>query len=231
MHCVVTTQGVAVVGTLVRSNGLAGLNFPLRVSVARNTIREIGVYGKQVTGVYVSVAGFVDVTDNVIGGSPSSGIKVAVTFIGGHRFLYNHVFDMTRETTDMGAVNIHNRDRFYVNGDTRLFQTQVRLGQHKLLYDARSLVSLIVSWTADSTCVGLERQQVRRVPRALSARTCVRRRHAPDSVQGEIEANTSCFLIHLLLSGLVTPWTTNSLCVGLKGNVLESGTVRGASQG
>ena len=76
MHCVVTTQGVAVVGTLVRSNGLAGLNFPLRVSVARNTIREIGVYGKQVTGVYVSVAGFVDVTDNVIGGSPSSGIKV-----------------------------------------------------------------------------------------------------------------------------------------------------------
>lgn len=81
-------SGIAVVGTLVRSNGLAGRNFPLRVSVARNTIRQIGVYGKQVTGVYISVAGFVDVLDNVISGSPSSGIKTDDTFIGGHRFMY-----------------------------------------------------------------------------------------------------------------------------------------------
>lgn len=95
-------SGVAVVGSLVRSNGLAGRNFPLRVSVARNTISEVGVYGKQVTGVYVSTAGFVGVLDNVISGSPSSGIKVDDTFIGGHEFMYNHVFDTTRETTDMG---------------------------------------------------------------------------------------------------------------------------------
>ena len=105
-------SAVAVVGSLVRSSGLGGRNFPLRVSVARNHIHDIGVYGKQVSGVYISVAGFVNVSDNTIHGSPSSGIKTDDTFIGGHRLEYNHIYDTTREVTDMGPINIHNRDRF-----------------------------------------------------------------------------------------------------------------------
>ena len=117
-------SAVAVVGSLVRSSGLGGRNFPLRVSIARNHIHDIGVYGKQVSGVYISVAGFVNVSDNTIHGAPSSGIKTDDTFVGGHRLEYNHIYDTTREVTDMGPINIHNRDRFYVAGDMPVFQKQ-----------------------------------------------------------------------------------------------------------
>jgi hypothetical protein len=38
-------------------------------------------------------------------------------FVGGHQLNYNHIYDVCREVTDMGAVNLHNRDRFYVPYD------------------------------------------------------------------------------------------------------------------
>jgi hypothetical protein len=60
-------------------------------------------------------------------GSPSSGIKMDDTFIGGHQLSYHHIYDMTRETTDMGPVNLHNRDRFYVPGDTPMYSFEWRM--------------------------------------------------------------------------------------------------------
>jgi hypothetical protein len=45
-------------------------------------------------------------------------VKVNDGFVGGHQLNYNHIYDVCRETTDMGAVNLHNRDRFYVPFDS-----------------------------------------------------------------------------------------------------------------
>jgi len=118
-------SGVAVMGSLVRSTGLGGLNFPLRVNISGNRISEIGSFGKQVSGIFVSIAGFVTMSDNVIHGSPSSGIKINDGFVGGHVTQYNHIYDVTRETTDMGAINLHNRDRFYVPGDSPVWNKVV----------------------------------------------------------------------------------------------------------
>eukprot|EP00937_MAST-01D_sp_MAST-1D-sp2_P000443 g443.t1 len=121
-------SGVAIVGSLTRSTGLGALNYPRRVNVTRNRIHGMGVYGKQVTGVYVAVAGAVSVTDNTIHGSPSSGIKLDETFVGGHDVSYNDVYDVTREVTDMGAINLHSRDRFYVPGDSPVWNKNKKPG-------------------------------------------------------------------------------------------------------
>eukprot|EP01052_Picozoa_sp_SAG31_P042020 SAG31_NODE_6541_length_1982_cov_1.657461_2_plen_322_part_00 len=46
-------------------------------------------------------------------------------FVGGHVFEHNHIFDVCREVTDMGAINLHNRDRYYYNFGTSIYdQTQ-----------------------------------------------------------------------------------------------------------
>lgn len=118
-------SGIAVLGSMLRSTGLGARHFPLNVSIRHNTIREIGRFGKQVAGLFISTAGFVTASDNTISGSPSSGLKINDGFIGGHVFEYNHIFDVCREVTDMGAINLHNRDRFYYNFGTSIYdQTQ-----------------------------------------------------------------------------------------------------------
>ena len=43
-------SGVAIMGSMLRSTGLGARQFPLNVSVSANTIRDIGRFGKQVTG-------------------------------------------------------------------------------------------------------------------------------------------------------------------------------------
>eukprot|EP00935_MAST-01C_sp_MAST-1C-sp1_P002386 g2386.t1 len=111
-------SAVAIMGDLHRSTGLSALNYPLHINVSSNYMHDIGIYGKQTTGVFISTAGFVTVQDNVIHTSPSSGLKVNDNFVGGHQLNYNHIYDVCRETTDMGAVNLHNRDRFYVPFDS-----------------------------------------------------------------------------------------------------------------
>lgn len=73
-------SGVAVMGDLLRSTGLGARQFPYNVSVRNNTIREIGRFGKQVSGLFISTAGFVTASDNVISGSPSRCATKAAPF-------------------------------------------------------------------------------------------------------------------------------------------------------
>ena len=114
-------SGVVVLGDMLRSTGLGARHYPLNISVSGNNITEIGRFGKQVSGLFISTAGFVTASDNRISGSPSSGLKINDGFVGGHLFEHNHISDTCREVTDMGAINLHNRDRFYYNFGTSIY--------------------------------------------------------------------------------------------------------------
>ena len=118
-------SGVAVSGSLVRSSGLGNLNFPNVVDVSNNTIFDIGIFGKQVSAVFISASGNVTVSDNRISGSPSSGVKINDGFVGGHKIIWNHISNTTREVSDMGTINLHNRDRFYTPWDSPVWNKKV----------------------------------------------------------------------------------------------------------
>lgn len=101
-HCAVGHTGdsaIAVVGDMARSTGLSGRNYPENITIHSNAIHDLGVYGKQVSGVFVAVAASVNVSNNVFTSGPSSAVKLNDGFHGGHTIAYNHMVDFPREVS------------------------------------------------------------------------------------------------------------------------------------
>lgn len=103
---------VAVVGYLYRSTG-STLLFPKQCTVSQNYMHDIGFYGKQTAGVFVSVAKQIVVSNNLIHTMPRAAILVNDGYNGGHIVEYNEAYNCVQETSDHACFNSWGRERFW----------------------------------------------------------------------------------------------------------------------
>ncbi|BBI35857.1 right-handed parallel beta-helix repeat-containing protein [Cohnella abietis] len=87
--------------------------YPANITISNNKIHDIGVYGKQTAGVFISVSRDNIVSHNEIFRLPRAAICINDGTWGGHVIEYNDVYDTVRETGDHGPFNSWGRDRFW----------------------------------------------------------------------------------------------------------------------
>ena len=93
--------------------GPRSTNYPALCVIHNNLIHNIGIFGKQTAGVFVSMAAEITVSHNTIYRVPRAGICVNDGTWGGHLIEYNDVFNTVRETGDHGPFNSWGRDRHW----------------------------------------------------------------------------------------------------------------------
>ena len=85
--------------------------YPEECVVSNNLIRDIGVYGKQTAGVFVSMATKNTISHNKIYNTPRAAICINDGFLGGHIIEYNDIYKTVNETSDHGPFNFWGRER------------------------------------------------------------------------------------------------------------------------
>jgi GH35 family endo-1,4-beta-xylanase len=105
-------SAVCLVGSLGTTNGTRR-SFPYECAVSNNLIRDCGVFGKQIAGIYISRAKRITAAHNTIFNMPRAGICIGDGTWGGHVIEYNHIHDTVRETGDHGPFNAWGRDRYW----------------------------------------------------------------------------------------------------------------------
>lgn len=87
--------------------------FPFECRVEHNIITRCGMFGKQVAGVFISVAKRIAAGHNHIYNMPRAGICINDGTWGGHVIEYNRIHDTCLETGDHGPFNAWGRDRYW----------------------------------------------------------------------------------------------------------------------
>ena len=105
--------------------GPATENYPALCVIHNNLIHDIGLIGKQVAGVFISMASQITVSHNTIYHIPRAAICINDGTWGGHVIEFNDAFDMVRETGDHGPFNSWGRDRHWNTADYRAKETGV----------------------------------------------------------------------------------------------------------
>jgi len=105
-------SAVCFVGTLEFTNG-TDKAFPYECEAVNNLIRDCGVFGKQVAGVYISRAKRIRAAHNLIYNMPRAGICIGDGTWGGHVIEFNHVYNCIRETWDHGPFNSWGREGYW----------------------------------------------------------------------------------------------------------------------
>ena len=101
-----------------KTPGPASPNHPADCLVANNHVHHIGVFGKQVAGVFISMAEKITVSHNTIHDVPRAAICINDGSWGGHVVEFNDLYNTVRETGDHGPFNSWGRDRHWsVRGD------------------------------------------------------------------------------------------------------------------
>jgi len=85
---------------------------PVNNLISNNHMHEIGVYGKQTSCYFQSLAYRTTVKDNVCYNGPRAGINFNDGFGGGNTVEGNLVFNMVRETGDHGPFNSWDRQPY-----------------------------------------------------------------------------------------------------------------------
>jgi len=88
-------------------------SFPYECRAENNLIRDCGVFGKQIAGVYISRAKRITAAHNDIARMPRAGICIGDGTWGGHVIEHNLIRDTCRETGDHGPFNAWGRDAFW----------------------------------------------------------------------------------------------------------------------
>ena len=88
-------------------------DYPADCKIHNNLMHDLGVFGKQTAGVYISAAEKVRVSHNTIYRTPRAGICINDGCWGGHIIEFNDVFQTVRETGDHGPFNSWGRDRYW----------------------------------------------------------------------------------------------------------------------
>jgi hypothetical protein len=88
-------------------------NHPRDCVVANNVIHNIGVFGKQTAGVFLSLSECITVAHNHIFETPRAAICINDGLYGGHTIEYNDIHDTVRETGDHGPFNSWGREPFW----------------------------------------------------------------------------------------------------------------------
>ena len=105
-------SAVCFVGTLEFTNG-SHLAFPYECKAVNNHMRDLGHWGKQVAGVYISRAKRITASHNLIHDVPRAAICIGDGSWGGHLIEFNHVYDTVRETGDHGPFNSWGREAYW----------------------------------------------------------------------------------------------------------------------
>ncbi|MFC5529376.1 right-handed parallel beta-helix repeat-containing protein [Cohnella yongneupensis] len=105
-------SGVCLVGSKTSTLGSQHA-YPAEIMVSNNKIHDIGFYGKQTAGVFISVSSDNLVSHNEIFSLPRAAICINDGTWGGHVIEHNDVYDTVRETGDHGPFNSWGRDRFW----------------------------------------------------------------------------------------------------------------------
>ena len=86
---------------------------PSECIVKNNIIHDIGVFGKQVAGVFLSITKNNTISHNHIYNTPRAGICINDGWHGGHIVEFNDIHHTVRETGDHGPFNSWGRERFW----------------------------------------------------------------------------------------------------------------------
>jgi len=113
-------------------------DYPGECRIHNNLMHDLGVFGKQVAGVYLSAAQDIHVSHNTICRIPRAGICINEGCWGGHLIEFNDLFLTVLETSDHGPINAWGRDRFWQSPhrvgqdcDMSLSRKYARLDNHK----------------------------------------------------------------------------------------------------
>lgn len=110
-------SAIAVVGYIPRANSSdPAAATPAGITIASCFFEGIGVYGKQTSALFVSLAENVTIDGSVLFSGPRAGININDGHGGNHAITNNVLFDWVRETQDHGAINTWNR-QLYVDAD------------------------------------------------------------------------------------------------------------------
>jgi parallel beta helix pectate lyase-like protein len=93
--------------------GPRGVNYPKDCLIENNLMHHIGLTGKQIAGVFISMSESIRVSHNTIYETPRAAICINDGCWGGHIIEHNDVFHTVRETGDHGPFNSWGRDRFW----------------------------------------------------------------------------------------------------------------------
>ncbi|MCK5776562.1 MAG: right-handed parallel beta-helix repeat-containing protein, partial [Bacteroidales bacterium] len=88
--------------------------YPSHCVINNNLIHDFGTIEKQVSGVEISIAAYITISQNSIYDCPRSGINISEGAFGGHIIEFNDVFNTVLETGDHGSFNSWGRDRFWM---------------------------------------------------------------------------------------------------------------------
>ncbi|MCP4311527.1 MAG: hypothetical protein GY790_09725 [Bacteroidetes bacterium] len=86
---------------------------PSACLIHNNLIHDIGVFGKQVAGVFLSLSKEISISHNHIFNTPRAAICFNDGWHGGHYVEFNDVHHTVRETGDHGPFNSWGRERFW----------------------------------------------------------------------------------------------------------------------
>jgi hypothetical protein len=105
-------SAVCIVGNYNTTNGTQK-NFPFRCKVSNCRMHRLGLYGKQVAGVFIAVSSRISVSHCHIFDVPRAAVCLNDGFQGGHVFEHNLIHDTCLETSDHGPFNSWARDVYY----------------------------------------------------------------------------------------------------------------------
>lgn len=88
-------------------------NYPGYCHIHNNLMYRLGLFGKQVAGVYLSACERIRVSHNTICLTPRAAICINDGCWGGHIIEFNDAFLTVLETSDHGPLNAWGRDRYW----------------------------------------------------------------------------------------------------------------------
>ena len=105
-------SGICIVGNKYMTIG-SNKCYPSHIIVSDNIIHDIGVFGKQTAGVFISVSEKNVISHNHIYNLPRAAICINDGTWGGHIIEFNDIHDTVKETGDHGPFNSWGRERFW----------------------------------------------------------------------------------------------------------------------
>lgn len=87
--------------------------YPANCRIQDNLMHDLGVFCKQVAGVYLSACERIEISHNTICRVPRAGICINDGCWGGHRIEGNDLFLTVLETSDHGPINAWGRDSYW----------------------------------------------------------------------------------------------------------------------
>ena len=111
----ITEAGDSAICLVGSERKIQGTNRPLPAEnvISNNLIRDCGVFGKQIAGVFISISEKNAISHNLIYSLPRAGICINDGWGGGHLVESNVIHDTVRETSDHGPFNSWGRSRHW----------------------------------------------------------------------------------------------------------------------